>query len=435
MQLTEEQIFALAPDDASKKAGKDLANPAKWVSKGINEKALWGECQGSGSKPYQTQVDLQNIAFKCSCPSRKFPCKHGLGLLLLQARQPGLFNVSDAPLWVEDWISKRAVKEEKQVVKSEKPVDENAQAKRQQAREQKVNDGIQELLLWLKDIIRNGILNIPEKGTSYWENMARRMVDNQSSGLAGRIKTLGATRFWEEGWQTNFMNQLLQLYLIANGYQNRENLPPDLQQDIKTAVGFNINQEILKEMPGVNDTWLVLAKESRIEEKLTIERNWLYGTQNNKYALILQFFVAGQSGAISLTPGMQLQAELVFIPSTVPLRAIIKNQQSTVSDKPPAINPFSGWQQLAEFESRLSSSLPFRGEQPYIVKNLKPVQFNKQWWLQDEQEHLVPLNHGFRKIWKILALGGGEALTMAVIGRENKFEPIGVWRRETYSAI
>jgi len=49
-----------------------LANPAKWVSKGANEQALWGECQGNGSKPYQTQIDLSNIAFKYSCTSRKF---------------------------------------------------------------------------------------------------------------------------------------------------------------------------------------------------------------------------------------------------------------------------------------------------------------------------------------------------------------------------
>ena len=68
MTLSEDQILALAPDEASKKAGLGLANMSKWVSKGANELAIWGECQGSGSKPYQAQIDLSNIAFKCSCP-------------------------------------------------------------------------------------------------------------------------------------------------------------------------------------------------------------------------------------------------------------------------------------------------------------------------------------------------------------------------------
>ena len=100
MNLSDEQVLAMAPDDSSRKSGKDLANPAKWVSKGIGEHALWGECQGSGSKPYQTQIDTGNMAFKCSCPSRKFPCKHGLGLLLLYSRQPGSFDTQTPPAWV-----------------------------------------------------------------------------------------------------------------------------------------------------------------------------------------------------------------------------------------------------------------------------------------------------------------------------------------------
>ena len=82
MQFTQEQILTLTPEEASKKAGKDISNLAKWVSKGCNEEAIWGECQESGSKPYQTQVDLSALAFKCSCHSRKLTCKHGLGLLL-----------------------------------------------------------------------------------------------------------------------------------------------------------------------------------------------------------------------------------------------------------------------------------------------------------------------------------------------------------------
>src|SRR6476659_5765738 len=140
MSLTEEQILTLAPDEPSKKSGKELANPSKWVSRGANEQAIWGECQGSGSKPYQTQIDLTNIAFKCSCPSRKFPCKHGIGLFLMFARQKSSFTTSEAPGWVAEWLDKRTGKQEKQAEKKDKPVDEAAQAKRQQARQSKVID-------------------------------------------------------------------------------------------------------------------------------------------------------------------------------------------------------------------------------------------------------------------------------------------------------
>ena len=436
MQLTEDQILALAPDEASKKAGRDLAAPAKWVTKGINQQALWGECQGSGSKPYQTQVDLTAIAFKCSCPSRKFPCKHGLGLLLLCARQPGLFPNADMPAWVTDWIGKRSEKEEKKTEKAEKPVDEAAQAKRQQSREQKVSSGINELLIWIKDIVRNGILTVPEKGGAYWDNMARRMVDAQASGLAAMVKNLGATNFWNEGWQNSFMDKLLQLYLVAESYQYLQGINPLLQQDIRSTIGFTVNQEDLKKQSGLTDTWLVIGKESRDEQQITVEQNWLYGLKSNQYALVLQFIARGQVGQLSLSAGMYLDAELSYFLSAAPYRAVVKNYSSAksagvVND----IKSFTGWEQVAAHETELNSKLPFRNEMPAVVSELKPVQYQKQWWLQDQKGYLCQIAPDFKNIWQLMALSGGKPLTMTVIGKENEYHPLGVWHQNIYKTI
>lgn len=436
MQLTEDQIYALAPDEASKKAGRDLANPAKWVSKGISEEALWGECQGSGSKPYQTQVDLGAIAFKCSCPSRKFPCKHGLGLMLLCARQPGLFAKSTMPAWVSDWINKRAEKEEKKVEKAaEKPVDENAQAKRVQAREQKVSAGIAELMVWIKDIVRGGILTIPEKTPAYWDNMARRMIDAQASGLAGMVRNLGATNFWNDGWQSGFIDKLLQLYLVAEGYNNIQNIDPDLQQDLRTVIGFNTNQEELRAQTGVRDTWLVIGKESRDEQQLTIEQNWLYGLETNSYALMLQFTVKGQIPPLNFSPGMYLDATLVYFPSALPYRAIVKDYNIIRQIDNVNIKTFAGWQQVAGYETILNSRLPFRSEMPLVIASLTPVFYQKQWWLQDSEGCLCKISATYTNIWQLIAISGGDPVNMAVIGRENEYRPIGVWYQNNYKSI
>lgn len=433
MNLTEDQILALAPDDSSKKSGKDLANPAKWVSKGANENALWGECQGSGSKPYQTQIDITNIAFKCSCPSRKFPCKHGLGLLLLYARQKNIFTENNAPAWVTDWLNKRTEKQEQKESKENKPVDEAAQAKRLQARQLKVGDGIEELRVWIKDIVRNGILSMPEKGFAWFENMAKRMVDAQAPGLAGMIRSLGDTGFYTEGWQHHFMNQLVSIYLITEGYKNSSRLDESLQQDIRTWIGFTQNQEELKEQTGITDTWLVLAKQISEVDNITTERNWLYGTQTNQYALVLQFIVRGQGVQLTLTPGMFVQAELIFFPSTIPLRAIIKRQINTNAVH--AFNGFANWQQVVETETSLSSVLPVRSDRPYIIHQLKPVQYNKQWWLQDTSNNMMQMKNEHKTIWKLLSLSGGDAMNMAVIGKENKYEPVGVWYKDEYKIL
>src|SRR6267143_4812260 len=112
MNFSPEQIISLAPDPASAKAGRGLASIGKWVSRGADENAIWGECQGSGKDPYRTQIDLSEPAFRCSCPSRKFPCKHGLGLFLLYANQPAVFTTAALPAWVEAWLASRAQREQ-----------------------------------------------------------------------------------------------------------------------------------------------------------------------------------------------------------------------------------------------------------------------------------------------------------------------------------
>lgn len=70
---TREQVLALAPAASNLKAGQAQATPAKWPSTGTDGAHAWGECKGSGAKPYQVSVDLADLATACSCPSRKFP--------------------------------------------------------------------------------------------------------------------------------------------------------------------------------------------------------------------------------------------------------------------------------------------------------------------------------------------------------------------------
>jgi len=83
--FTEEQIKSLAPNPAAFNAGKKLSKESGWDEYSQSQRAIWGAIRGSGKKPYMVQIDTNAIAFKCSCPSRQFPCKHAVGLMLLHA--------------------------------------------------------------------------------------------------------------------------------------------------------------------------------------------------------------------------------------------------------------------------------------------------------------------------------------------------------------
>src|SRR5512145_1469996 len=103
LKLIADQIKALAPDPVSLKAGQGLADARHWVNLGANEAALWGECKGSGKEPYKVRMDLSNNGAACTCPSRKFPCKHALGLMLLASTSPAKLTESTPPAWVAEW--------------------------------------------------------------------------------------------------------------------------------------------------------------------------------------------------------------------------------------------------------------------------------------------------------------------------------------------
>lgn len=84
--ITEQQIMALAPNAAAATNGKKISNSGGFTKlyKSEDDTFFMGECKGSGKNPYITSADYVDQAkpvFRCSCPSRQFPCKHSLGLM------------------------------------------------------------------------------------------------------------------------------------------------------------------------------------------------------------------------------------------------------------------------------------------------------------------------------------------------------------------
>lgn len=82
MKITLEMVKKMAPDPKAMTAAKSVSAPKCWPSLGEGSKGLWGVCKGSST--YQVYIDAENNGY-CTCPSRKRPCKHALGLLMLAA--------------------------------------------------------------------------------------------------------------------------------------------------------------------------------------------------------------------------------------------------------------------------------------------------------------------------------------------------------------
>lgn len=419
MAWTTEQILALAPDAAAAKAGQGLGAVRHWTGFGVAEHAVWGLCQGSGKDPYRTQIDLTEPAFRCSCPSRKFPCKHGLGLFLVYAAQPTAFTAAEPPAWVSEWLASRAQraeqKAEKQIAKQaeEKALDPNAQAKRAAAREQKVAAGLRELDLWLRDLMRHGLAAAQTQPPSFWERTAARMVDAQAPGIARLIRELPGVIVSGEHWQARLLERLAKLHLLREGYQRLATLPPDTQADIRATIGWTLNQEMLLQQDGQHDLWFIAGQRVADEDRLRVQRTWLFGQQSGRAALILQFAAPKQSFAQALPVGALFAAELVFYPGAYPLRALFKGEPQIVplpgpgfplkADAPAAAR--------AAYAAALARQ-PWLELFPLVLAGVTPFLSKERWAVRDDERRVWPLAPRYPAGWELLALSGGHPLNL-----------------------
>jgi hypothetical protein len=442
LNYSPEQILSFAPDPGSAKAGRALAIASKWQNVGNDARAIWGECQGSGARPYQTVIDLNEPAFKCSCPSRKFPCKHALGLFLLVATNSAISNTSaTAPAWAAEWLAKRDEQGERRAaVAKQAEIEPDAETlarretqkvKRSLARETKVAGGLIALELWLRDLIRHGLAAAQTRSVEYWEQMAARLIDAQAPGLARKVRGLSQAAHYGDGWTSHLLTQLSSLFLLLRAYDRLDSLPGTTQADVRTAIGWSYKEDELPEENSVVDLWLVLGQRTVGDEGLRVRRTWLWGQQMSKGALLLEFAVQGQYFTNDFIPGKNVEAELVFYPSNYPLRAALKERKSVshvIKDK-------WGYENSDQLLTNYSEALalnPWTESLPAPIQSLIPIRRGEQWFARDNNGQLLTLRGGSTLHWKLLALSGGHPITMFGEWNGQALLPVSAWTEGRY---
>lgn len=438
MSLTEDQILALAPDPASAKAGSGQASQSKWSGLGGHEQALWGLCQGSGKDPYKAQIELAGPAFKCTCPSRKFPCKHGLGLYLLYARNAAAFADSAAPAWVTDWLQSREERSEKKAAKladaAANPEDAAAKAlsqqKRQEKRQGNVEAGLAVLDIWLGDLAREGLASLRSKPAKDWEAMAARLVDTQASGLAGRVRRAGMRIYGSSaaGWELPVARELAQIALLSAAYRRLPSLPPALATDVKSAIGWVMNQDDVFAETGVVDHWQVCGTLTEDDGRISRRSCYLLGQQTKRWALILQFSAGNQPLPPPLLPGTAHHGAMHFYPGAAPMRALMSPAMQLLAAAPAFRLARAVTDLLADYAGALAAN-PFIDQYPLLLEAVTPqvtVQPDARFFLRDAQGASLPVDPAFRHGWHLLALAGGQPVTVFGLWDGAAYTPLAV---------
>ncbi|GAA2075179.1 SWIM zinc finger family protein [Streptomyces albiaxialis] len=451
--------MALAPDDASRRAGSKLSAPGPWSEAGTGIGAVWGLCKGSGKKPYQTVVDLdggQGPGYKCSCPSRKFPCKHAVGLLLLWAGGDAAVAEEDkAPEWADGWLSGRRERATRATSRASggagaeeagggdgAPSEQQRAAARQRAerRHARIAAGAEELEQRLADLLRGGLAGAGQAGYATWDEMAARMVDAQAPGLASRIRELGAIPASGEGWPGRLLAECALLHLLDQGFLRLDTLPEPLAATVRGRVGLTVDaaELLADEKARVRDEWLVLAQRDSEEGRLTARRIWLYGRASGRHALLLSFGAAGRAPELALPVGTSLDADLAFYPGARPLRAALGERHGPPA---PGFVPEGGAvpDALAAYASGLAAD-PWLDGWPAVLRDVvpvppagadgSPVSRTAGWTLAAADEDVaLPLAPGTSDtaLWKLAAISGGGPVTVFGEHGHRGFAPHTTW--------
>ncbi|MGI5327868.1 SWIM zinc finger family protein [Actinomadura nitritigenes] len=418
------RVAALAPDAAAAKAAGGVARPARWAGTGCDDEAVWGECQGSGRSVYRACADLAGPAFRCTCPSRKIPCKHVLGLLLLWS--DGAVAEGARPGWTAEWIEQRREREGKARERKAAGAAKARDPKTVERRERRVEDGLAELDQWLRDQVTHGLAQAEKAPYGLWDDAARRLVDAQAGALAGPVRALAAIPR-QPGWPDRLLEEYALLRLLVRAYRRRGELPDGLRDTVRTRVGFTVAQDdVLGHGERVRDRWCVTGARDTVQDQLTTRRIWLRGRESGRPALVLSFAAPGAVLDSSLVVGTEVDAELAFYPGARPLRALVAERHG------PAVPATPGGMSVAGFLDDHAGALasdPWLERWPATLDGVRLARGEGGGLhVVDEAGDALPL----RTIdpWRLLAVSGGGPVTLAGEWTPEGLRPLTAWQED-----
>lgn len=331
---TIEQVVAVAPSPKAIVAAEPIAVASRWSGLGGDERVLWGRCRGSGAEPYETLVDHVEVAWRCTCPSRKLPCKHALALLLLWVRG----HVPDAarPPAAGAWIDARDRRPPNQPAAGSAGAESNPAGDHAPAppgnhdpdhepplppdrgdldgsrdeRVARMREGLAELDRWLEDRMRAGLADPALARYATWDALAARLVDARAGALANRVRRLAGLVGASPDWHAEVLAELGSLHLIAQAGRRLPELPGTLADAVATASGWQVRHaDVLAGVPET-DSWLVLGRSDVREDRIEVRRVWLRGVRSQRWAMLLSFAAYRQSLDTSWCVGTVVEADL-----------------------------------------------------------------------------------------------------------------------------
>ena len=424
---TEERVLQAAPDQSSIAAAQKLARPGPWSQTGSNDVLVWGRCQGSGKTPYQVSIDLAAPAYRCSCPSRKFPCKHALALLLLWARGEAAGAEGQAADFAREWAAARTDRAERAAAGSQREpgqqADPAAQAKRLAARLELMDSGMEDFARWLTDLARTGLAAARTQPYTWWDAAAARLVDAQLPGLADQVRALGSAMPGRADWADHLLLRTGRWWAATRAWALRDELSPEEVADLRALLGWGTATADVQGTESLPGPWLVLGAHRSDEGRLLEQRTWLRGPDGT-VVVVLDVAPQGQALAVPQLAGALLDVDIARYPGSAPRRALFAGEARPLGMAPDLGPGTSIAGALAEEAEALARS-PWRERHPVLLADVRFVptaEGGHGGWVADASGDALPLADA--PLRSLLALSGGHPVDMFGELEEGRVRPL-----------
>lgn len=283
--------------------------------------------------------------------------------------------------------------------------------------------GFDELDRWLEDLIRQGLAAARRQPSSFWENLAARMVDAQMPALADRVRDAGTALLARSDWAEALLAEVGRWQLALRAWRGREHIDPGLLADLRAYVGWPRRPDELAGFERLEDRWVVAGVRQGQTDRILNQRTWLQGQDTGRWVVLLDFAAAGGALQTAEVVGSVVEDAISLYPGSDPPRAALSDDRRIIgtgsvpasTTLPEAIDRLSAW----------FAANPWRERLPVVLREVTPVDDASGWWLQDKTGDRVRMA-GSADPWMLLALTAGRPATVAAEWDAGAVHPMAV---------
>lgn len=261
-KITEQQILSMAPNSTAVANARKISSKGGFVSlaKTEDETFYMGECKGSGKSNYTVSVDFiepENPVCRCSCPSRQFPCKHGLALLFEIAAGKAF-----SPCELPEAIREKREKKEKKAAKAAEAKENEGTGKAAATKSRKTSqaarikkmkkqlEGLAVLRKLVDRLLESGLGTLTGQSLKTYRDLAKQFGDYYLPGpqiLLNRLITEGEA--YQKDGDNAHQEEIMQILVRLNALIKKSEAY--LSEKIEKSDGEDDDSILYEELGGI----------------------------------------------------------------------------------------------------------------------------------------------------------------------------------------